>query len=116
MQIQENIALKPYNTFGINAKARYFSTFSSVDELEELLKTTNDKLILGGGSNILFTKDFDGLVLKNELRGIELIKEDQSHYYIKAGAGENWHTFVLHCLQHNYAGVENLSLIPGNVG
>jgi UDP-N-acetylmuramate dehydrogenase len=123
MQIQENISLKPYNTFGINAKAKYFSTFSTVDELEELLKlvndkrqTINDKFILGGGSNILLIKDFDGLVLKNELKGIELIKEDESHYYIKAGAGENWHTFVLHCLQHNYAGVENLSLIPGNVG
>ncbi len=123
MQIQKNISLKPYNTFAVNAKAKYFSTFSSVNELEELLKTTNDKrrtinnkLILGGGSNILFTKDFDGLVLKNELKGIELIKEDENHYYVKAAAGENWHEFVMHCIKHNYAGVENLSLIPGNVG
>lgn len=120
MQIQENISLKPYNTFGIDAKAKYFSTFSTVDQLEELLnykpQTTNNKLILGGGSNILFTKDFDGLVLKNELKGIDLIKEDEHHYYVKAAAGENWHQFVLYCINRNYAGVENLSLIPGNVG
>jgi UDP-N-acetylmuramate dehydrogenase len=121
MQIQENISLKPYNTFGINAKAKFFSIFSSTDELQELLnnykpQTTNHKLILGGGSNILFTKDFNGLVLKNELKGIELIKEDENHYYVKAAAGENWHEFVMHCIQHNYAGIENLSLIPGNVG
>ncbi len=121
MQIQENISLKPYNTFGIDAKAKYFSTFSSTDELEDLLsgkksKTQNTKLILGGGSNILFRKDFKGLVLKNELKGIELIKEDENYYYIKAAAGENWHEFVMHCIKHNYAGVENLSLIPGNVG
>jgi UDP-N-acetylmuramate dehydrogenase len=123
MQIQENISLKPYNTFGINARAKYFSAFTSVDELEELLKTindkrqtTNNKLILGGGSNILFTKDFNGIVLKNELKGIELIKEDENNYYVKAAAGENWHEFVQYCLHYNYAGVENLSLIPGNVG
>jgi len=121
MQMLENISLKPYNTFGIDAKAKYFSTFSSVDELEELLQSSTfnlqpSTLILGGGSNILFTKDFDGLVLKNDLKGIELIKEDTNHYYVKAAAGENWHQLVLYCLQHNYAGIENLSLIPGNVG
>ena len=120
MQIQENISLKPYNTFAIDAKAKYFATFSSIDELEELLnykpKTTNHKLILGGGSNILFTKDFNGLILKNELKGINLIKEDEHHYYVKAAAGENWHQFVQYCISRNYAGIENLSLIPGNVG
>ena len=73
-------------------------------------------LTLGGGSNILFTKNFDGLVLKNELKGIELVKEDEHHVYIKAAAGENWHQFVLHCINNDWAGVENLSLIPGNVG
>lgn len=118
--IQQNISLKPFNTFSINAKAKYFATFKTIDELKELLnsklKTQNSKLILGGGSNILFTKDFDGLVLKNELHGIELIKEDKHHYYVKAAAGENWNNFVMHCISHNYAGVENLSLIPGNVG
>ena len=120
MNIQENISLKPYNTFSINAKTKYFAAFTSTDELAELLnykpKTIHHKFILGGGSNILFTKDFDGLVLKNELHGIDLIKEDQHHYYVKAAAGENWNAFVMHCIKHNYAGLENLSLIPGNVG
>jgi UDP-N-acetylmuramate dehydrogenase len=116
--IRENISLQPYNTFGIDVAAKKFAAFQTVDELAELVSTnTNDPhLILGGGSNILFTKNFDGLVLKNELKGIELVKEDASHFYVKAEAGENWHQFVLHCIQHGYAGVENLSLIPGNVG
>ncbi len=120
LNIRENISLKPYNTFSIDAKAKHFAKFTNVDELSELLnakpKAQNPKLILGGGSNILFTKDFDGIVLKNELHGIELIKEDNHHYYIKAAAGENWNGFVMHCIKHNYAGLENLSLIPGNVG
>jgi UDP-N-acetylmuramate dehydrogenase len=120
MQIYENISLKSYNTFAIDAKAKYFATFSTIEELEEFLHspltTHHSPLILGGGSNILFTKDFDGLVLKNELKGIDLIKEDEHYYYVKAAAGENWHEFVLYCLGRNYAGVENLSLIPGNVG
>jgi UDP-N-acetylmuramate dehydrogenase len=122
MQVQENISLKPYNTFGIDAKARYFNTFSSTSQLEELLLASKVELqapkylILGGGSNILLTKDFDGLVLKNEIHGIEVVKEDAEHVYIKVGAGENWHQFVLYCVQNNYAGIENLSLIPGNVG
>ncbi len=119
IMIQENINLKPYNTFGIDVTARYFSQFSAIAELREMIHyklPNNNKLILGGGSNLLFTKDFDGLVLKNELTGIELIKQDEEYVYVKAGAGENWHQFVLHCLAHDYAGVENLSLIPGNVG
>ena len=120
--IQENISLKKFNTFGIDVAAKYFAIFNSVDELSELLEpkrlpTANCQLLtLGGGSNILFTKNFDGLVLKNELKGIELVKEDEHHVYIKAAAGENWHQFVLHCINNNWAGVENLSLIPGNVG
>src|SRR6188768_4400895 len=118
MQIHENFPLKPYNTFGIDAKARYFSTFSNTDELSEL--TTHDSqlttLVLGGGSNILFTKDYDGTVLKNNIRGIDLQHEDEEHVYVKVGAGENWHQFVLHCIGHNWAGIENLSLIPGNIG
>ncbi len=121
MNIHQNISLKPYNSFGIDVKAKYFSIFSSVDELAELLSTSNLKpqtsnLILGGGSNILFTKNFDGIVLKNDLRGIKLVKEDDIYCYVKAGAGENWHRFVMHCIEHNYAGIENLSLIPGNTG
>jgi UDP-N-acetylmuramate dehydrogenase len=118
MQIQENISLKPFNTFGIDARARYFAPFSNNNELEEL--TTHDSrlttLTLGGGSNILLTKNYDGLVLKNEVKGITLLHEEEEHIYVRAGAGENWHEFVLYCLQRNWAGVENLSLIPGNVG
>jgi UDP-N-acetylmuramate dehydrogenase len=120
MNVQENISLKPYNTFGIDATAKYFATFQSLIELEETLnhklQTTNHKLVLGGGSNILLTKDFNGMVLKNEIKGIKVVSEDEDHVYIKAGAGENWHQFVLYCVNHNYSGVENLSLIPGNVG
>lgn len=120
MTIQENISLKPYNTFGVDVQAKYFAPFQSTDELEELLhyklRTPASKLILGGGSNVLFTKDYDGLVLKNEIKGIEVLKEDEHYVYVRAGAGENWHQFVLYCLQNNFAGVENLSLIPGNVG
>lgn len=119
MQIQENISLKPYNTFGIDALARYFTSFSSVNDLDSVLsqvKDSRDQLVLGGGSNILLTKNYDGLVLKNDIMGIEKISEDDEYYFIKAGAGENWHRFVLHCIDNNYAGLENLSLIPGNVG
>jgi UDP-N-acetylmuramate dehydrogenase len=115
--IQHNITLRPYNTFGIDVLARSFSAFSGIDELEVLL-TENEMstLVLGGGSNLLFTKDYDGLVLKNEIKGIEKIAEDESYVYVQAGAGENWHGFVLHCINNGWGGVENLSLIPGNVG
>ncbi|MFC4230506.1 UDP-N-acetylmuramate dehydrogenase [Parasediminibacterium paludis] len=121
MQLQQNVSLKPYNTFGINVLAKYFASFSNIDELSELLshhtsQISNHKLILGGGSNILFTQNFDGLVLKNELKGISLINEDADYYYVKAAAGEVWQQFVQHCIANNYAGIENLSLIPGNVG
>ncbi|HRI20424.1 MAG TPA: FAD-binding protein, partial [Panacibacter sp.] len=122
MQLQENVSLRSYNTFGIQAVARYFSFFHSHDQLLQLISNcklpivNSQTLILGGGSNILFTKDFDGLVLKNELKGIELVKEDKDFYYVKANAGENWHDFVQYCINHNYSGIENLSLIPGNVG
>jgi UDP-N-acetylmuramate dehydrogenase len=116
MTLQHNISLKNYNTFGIDVTAREFATFTSVDELREGIDYSRAALILGGGSNILFTKDFDGLVLKNELKGIEVIKEDDAHVYVKAAAGENWHRFVMFCVQNNYAGLENLSLIPGNCG
>ncbi|MBL0130070.1 MAG: UDP-N-acetylmuramate dehydrogenase [Chitinophagaceae bacterium] len=118
MQIQENISLRPYNSFGIDVRARYFAAFNNIEELETLLSPDSrlPTLILGGGSNILFTKDVDGLVLKNEITGITELHEDSQYVYVKAGAGENWHRFVLHCIERNWAGVENLSLIPGNVG
>ncbi len=119
MNIQQNISLKSYNTFGIDVMARSFASFCSVDELEELyssLQSPASSLVLGGGSNILLTKDFDGLVLKNDLKGIEVVAEDAAYYFVKAAAGENWHHFVMFCVDNNYAGLENLSLIPGNVG
>jgi UDP-N-acetylmuramate dehydrogenase len=126
MHLQANISLKKYNTFGIDVLAKYFATFDTVDTLGQLLQYKDERansqknqtpiLILGGGSNMLFTKNFDGVVLKNELKGIELIHEDDQFVYVKAAAGESWHQFVLHCINNNWAGVENLSLIPGNVG
>ena len=118
MHIHENFPLKPYNTFSVDAKTRFFNVFSSADELEEnvMIYSEYPIFILGGGSNILFTHDFDGCVLKNEVKGIEIQHEDVEHVYVKVGAGENWHQFVLHCIEHHWAGVENLSLIPGNMG
>ncbi|MEI2737984.1 MAG: UDP-N-acetylmuramate dehydrogenase [Chitinophagaceae bacterium] len=118
MKLQENISLKTFNTFGIDVKAKYFAAFNGIDDLESLLaiSTSPQTLILGGGSNILLTKDYDGMVLKNEIKGISELHEDNEYVYVKAGAGENWHQFVLHCIERNWAGIENLSLIPGNVG
>ena len=116
--LQKNISLKTYNTFGINAKASFFANFSSVDDLITLLKERENRklFILGGGSNILFTKNFDGLVLKNEIQGFKIIQESENDVVVEVGAGMNWHAFVLKCLEMNFGGVENLSLIPGNVG
>jgi len=120
MQIFKNYSLRDYNTFGIDAYAKYFAAFNSVDDLQSLLQSgeykNEPKLFLGGGSNILFTKKFDGLVLKNEIDGIKIIHEEEKYIYVKVGAGVNWHQFVLYCIHKNLAGVENLSLIPGNVG
>ena len=118
MQIQENISLKQFNTFGIDLRARQFASFQTVEELQTGLEVSHkqQRLILGGGSNILFTKNVDGIVLKNEINGIELVGEDEEFVFVKAGAGENWHQFVMHCISNNWCGVENLSLIPGNVG
>jgi UDP-N-acetylmuramate dehydrogenase len=117
MNISENFSLKKYNSFGIDVLAKKFATFTSTETLAEILaNNTDEKLILGGGSNILFTKNFAGLVLKNEIDGIEIINETEEHIYLKAGAGVAWHDFVLYCIQNNFAGAENLSLIPGSVG
>jgi UDP-N-acetylmuramate dehydrogenase len=119
-EILQNISLKPYNTFGLEAKAKYFVVFKSVEELKEILskeKFKNEKkLFLGGGSNILLMGDFDGLVLKNEIYGIENIFEDDSKVILKSGAGEVWHSFVLISIDLGLSGLENLSLIPGTVG
>ncbi len=120
MNILESISLKTYNTMGIEARAKYFSSFSSADELGELLSlpamSNQKRMILGGGSNILFTGDFNGWVLQNRISGLEELKEDDHHVYVKAGAGENWHKLTQYFIQRNWAGVENLSLIPGSVG
>lgn len=120
IHIQDNISLKPLNSFGIQAIAKQFCSVNTLNELEELLSWNksrmNPLLTLGGGSNLLFTKDYDGLVVQNALKGIELIKEDNEYYYVKAMAGENWHHFVTYCVQQEYQGIENMSLIPGSVG
>jgi UDP-N-acetylmuramate dehydrogenase len=118
MQVQQNYPLKKYNTFGLNAYAKYFSAFAVLEDLELLLEEYADQatLILGGGSNVLFTNNYAGIVLKNNLSGIDIVDEDDNYIYVKAGAGENWHQFVVYCLQKNLSGVENLSLIPGNIG
>lgn len=118
MNIQENISLKPYNTFGLDARAKYFVTVKSIQALKEAVSLDNypEKFILGGGSNMLLTKNLDCLVVHLALKGIEVIDEDDDNVLVKAYAGENWHQFVLWCLDQNYGGIENLSLIPGNVG
>ena len=115
MQIQQNKSLKQYNTFGINATAKEYAEFESIEDLKQIDLQKNH-LVLGGGSNILFTKDVDGLVLKNNIRGIELLEETEDYVIIKAGAGENWHQLVLSTVDKGLGGMENLSLIPGNTG
>lgn len=118
--MQENFSLKPFNTFGVEAKTKYFVEVNTVEELIETLKLSNSQtlplLFLGGGSNILFTKGFEGLAIQLNLKGIseELLNENE--ILVTAKAGENWHEFVMYCLNKNYGGLENLSLIPGNVG
>ncbi len=118
MTITNNVSLKLFNTFGIDAKAESFCNITSVEELHNVLieQYANPLFILGGGSNMLLTKDINALVLHINLKGIEVISETENAVVIKAMAGENWHEFVLWCLQHNYGGIENLSLIPGNIG
>jgi UDP-N-acetylmuramate dehydrogenase len=122
--IQHDISLKQLNTFGIDVKAKYFASFHSekelisiLGEIESLFKNDIPKLLfLGSGSNILFTKDFDGVVLKNEIEGIQVVHEDEEFVYVTAGAGVLWHDFVLFCVENSFGGAENLSLIPGTVG
>src|SRR4051794_28245025 len=117
MQIQENIPLRQYNTFQIESIARYFAAITSVDEIETIRNFKYDQLlILGGGSNLLLTKNVDGLVLKVNIHGITKVSESLSDVILKVGAGENWHNFVETCIAADLGGVENLSLIPGNTG
>jgi UDP-N-acetylmuramate dehydrogenase len=116
--IEKSVDLKSYNTFGISVLCNEFATFSSHDEISEILaqKESKELLILGGGSNVLFTKNFQGIVLKNEIKGVSLISETENEVIVQCGAGEQWHSFVLRMIEKNYAGIENLSLIPGSVG
>ncbi|GGW23058.1 UDP-N-acetylmuramate dehydrogenase [Arenibacter certesii] len=118
MIIQENISLKKYNTFGIEAKAKYFCEIKSVSDLRAALTLDGypDLFILGGGSNMLITQDLNYLVLYINIKGITTVWEDEDHICIAVNAGENWHGLVLWTLKHNYGGLENLSLIPGNSG
>jgi UDP-N-acetylmuramate dehydrogenase len=120
MNIKENYSLKSLNTFGIHVDAKYFTEVASLQDIIDINQFIKEKQIpylpLGGGSNILFTKNFKGFIFKVNLKGIELVDEDKRHYYVKSMAGENWDDFVKHCVDRNYAGLENLSLIPGNVG
>ncbi len=120
MNIQENVSLKLYNTFGIEAKACQFAEIRSVDDLQEILRNpayaSLPTLIIGGGSNLLFTRNFEGLVLKISIQGIEAVREDAQHVWLKAGAGVSWHQLVLYSIEQGLGGIENLSLIPGTVG
>lgn len=120
MNIKKNFSLSLYNSFRVNHNSSYFIEIESENKLLKFLEDekylNEDKLILGGGSNILFSKDFDGVILLNKIKGIKILKEDDNHVYIRVGSGENWDQFVSFCVQKKYFGIENLSLIPGSVG
>ncbi|MDE1208036.1 UDP-N-acetylmuramate dehydrogenase [Tenacibaculum larymnensis] len=116
MNIQENISLKEYNTFGIDVNAKRFVSITSVYQLQQLLKEEKDIFLISGGSNMLLTKDIEALVVHINFKGISIDQQNHNDVYITVNAGENWHEFVLWCVSLNYGGLENLSLIPGNVG
>lgn len=118
--IETHKSLLAYNTFAIKAYATYFATYTSIQELQELLNSdiarNNSLLILGGGSNMLFTDDFEGLVLHSQIKGIQTVHTEHEAVYVEVGAGETWDNFVAYCVQQNWYGAENLSGIPGQVG
>ncbi|MCZ8198634.1 MAG: UDP-N-acetylmuramate dehydrogenase [Flavobacterium sp.] len=118
MKIELNFPLKKYNTFGIEANAKQFVAIHNLAELKSVLEKHNDdkKFILGGGSNMLLTQDIDALVIHVDLKGKKIIKEDDDFVWVESQAGENWHEFVLWTIDQNFGGLENMSLIPGNVG
>jgi UDP-N-acetylmuramate dehydrogenase len=120
VKILSNKSLKSYNTFGLDVSARYLAEVHSVDDMRKLIQSPEYKLgnplFLGGGSNVLLTKDVEGLVIRNLLKGISIVSEDANNVFVKAASGEVWHEFVLFCIEKGWAGVENLSLIPGSVG
>lgn len=120
MHFQKNKSIDELNTFGIKCKAKYFIEIKSIDDLQILHKEKlfiNQKiLVLGGGSNILLTDDYEGLIIKNNIKGVDIVFQDNEHVDLKIGAGENWHELVMRCVEQNWGGIENLSLIPGNSG
>jgi UDP-N-acetylmuramate dehydrogenase len=120
LRIKENISLKPFNTFGVNVKASYFTQIKTEKEILEILDSKRfgkmNKLVLGGGSNILFTKNFDGLVIHFSGKGINVIEETEEFVLVEASAGEIWNELVSFCVDKRFYGIENLSLIPGQVG
>lgn len=116
MNIQKNVLLKNYNTFGISVNAKRFISVNSVYELQQILKVEKDIFLISGGSNMLLTKDIDELVVHINIKGVSIDNENENAAYLTVNSGENWHEFVLWCISQNYGGIENLSLIPGNVG
>lgn len=122
LDTQKNISLKPYNTFGFDVKAREFISVTSLHELKQVVAKIDDFFILSGGSNMLLTKNIDKLVIHINTKGKEILRQAQddtknkNNVFVKIQAGENWHEFVLWCIEQNFGGVENMSLIPGNVG
>jgi UDP-N-acetylmuramate dehydrogenase len=117
MQIQQNISLRALNTFGIDAKAAFYTEVHSLEDLRQALASPHKPiLILGGGSNMLFTQDFGGLVIKNGILGMKIVREYKNKVWIEVGAGEKWHDFVLWAVDKGFGGIENLSLIPGSIG
>ncbi len=117
----ENYSLQPHNTFGVAAKAKYFFEFTELEDLDVFMQSEQTSqagkvLLLGGGSNILFLNDFDGLVIHPNIPGVEVVHEDRQYVWLEAGAGENWDEFVRYCVDYQFGGIENLAFIPGTVG
>mgnify|MGYP001038412071 FL=1 len=116
MTIANNISLKKYNTFGVECYAKRFVSIDSFYDLQQLLKTEKDLFLLSGGSNMLLTRDIEKLVVLINIKGISIDRENKNTVHLTVNSGENWNDFVLWCISQDYGGLENLSLIPGNVG
>jgi len=118
MKVLQDISLKPYNTFGIEARAKFFVEITSEEELKQALRLEEhpEKFVISGGSNMLITNDINALVLHINLKGISIVEENENHITLNVMAGENWHKLVLWTLEKDYGGLENMSLIPGNTG
>jgi len=120
MIVKRNVSLKPFNTFHLDVNANFFAEVNSVIEVQQLISENQflkvPKFVLGGGSNILLTKNIDGIVMSNNIMGIEKVDENDKQIMIRSGAGVTWNDLVMYCVERNYGGIENLSLIPGKVG